>query len=78
MKIVYYSRPNCVYCDRLESFLKTKEISATKLVLDVDFTREELLAKVPKATTFPVVLVDDKFIGGFTQFVDWHGKQELS
>lgn len=77
MKIEYYSKLNCIWCDKLKSFLDINGLQYNRYVLDVDFTREEILSKAPSATTFPVVFVNDKFIGGYTQFVDWYNKKEL-
>jgi glutaredoxin len=35
--------------------------------LDEDFTREHLLEMFPDARTFPVILLDGMYIGGYDQ-----------
>lgn len=75
MRIVYYSRDNCSYCTNLQKYLESKNLPYTEYKLNVDFTREELLELFPTAKTFPVVVVDDKFIGGYTNFVELYQAQ---
>ena len=77
MKIEYYSKPNCPFCDKLNNYLKLKNLEATKYILDVDFNREKLLEAVPTAKTFPVVIIDGKHIGGYTEFVELFEEKEL-
>jgi len=36
-------------------------------MLDVDFSREELITKFPEARTFPQITKDDQYIGGYTE-----------
>jgi hypothetical protein len=39
-------------------------------MLDVDYTREELLSIYPQARTFPVIIDDDgAYIGGYDQLI---------
>lgn len=75
MRIVFYSRDNCDYCIKLKKYLETKKLEFTEFKLNVDFTREELLELFPNAKTFPVVVVDEKFIGGYSNFVEMYQKQ---
>ena len=37
-------------------------------MLDVDFNREDMLAKFPTARTFPQIKIDGESIGGYTEF----------
>jgi len=75
MRVTYYSRDNCDYCAKLKKYLEAKKQEYTELKLTVDFTREELLELYPNAKTFPVVVVDGKFIGGYTNFVELYQAQ---
>ena len=36
-------------------------------MLDVDYSREDLLDKFPEARTFPQITQDGNFIGGYTE-----------
>ena len=66
MKIEMYSKKNCSYCSSARKILSENNIEFTEYKLTEDFTREQLLEKVPLAKTYPVILVDDNFIGGFS------------
>ena len=66
MKIEMYSKKNCSYCYSARKILSENNIEFTEYKLTEDFTREQLLEKVPLAKTYPVILVDDNFIGGFS------------
>lgn len=66
-----YSKPNCPYCVKAEAFLKMKKLPYEKLMLDVDFTREDILAKGAK--TFPYITRDvagvQEVVGGCDDLV---------
>ena len=36
-------------------------------MLDVDYSREDLVNKFPEARTFPQITQDGNYIGGFTE-----------
>ena len=44
-----------------------KELEYKKYMLDVDFSREDLMSKFPEARTFPQITQDDQYIGGYTE-----------
>lgn len=67
MDIVMYSKINCSYCSFARKMLEEKNIKYTEYKLDKDFTKDELLAKVPTAKTYPVIIIDGEFIGGFSE-----------
>ena len=79
MNIEIYSKPACPFCTKAVFLAQRicRESSQqnhvyNKLMLDQDFTREELLEKVPNARTFPQVFIDGKSIGGYAEFETWY------
>ena len=66
--ITIFGKPNCPFCDRAKALCISEELDYDYKQLDVDFTREELFEKVPSARTFPQIFIDDKSIGGYTEF----------
>lgn len=70
MSIVIYTKEDCAYCGMAKNLLKSKNIPFQEKVLSVDFTREELLANHSLAKTFPVVVVDGFYIGGYNNLVE--------
>ena len=70
MRVQIYSKEGCGYCDMAKALLTSKHIPFTEQVLGIDFTREQLLANYSLAKTFPVIIVDGFYIGGYTNLVE--------
>lgn len=70
-----YSKPDCPYCSRAKQVLKTNDITFTEQMLGKDFTREIIIEKFPTAKTFPIIVIDGYYIGGYTQLVEQLNKQ---
>ena len=67
MHVVVYTRPECPYCDAVKKMMNTYGVSFEEKILNIHFTREILRENYPTAVTYPVVVVDGYFIGGYTQ-----------
>ena len=70
-RIVIYTKPDCSYCVDAKSVLKNNNIPFEEKTLDLDFTREYLLEEYPSAKTFPVIVINEKYIGGYTELVNY-------
>lgn len=70
MSIVIYTKEDCAYCAMAKNLLKSKNITYSEKVLSIDYTREELLSKYSLAKTFPVIVVDGFYIGGYNNLVE--------
>lgn len=62
-----YSKHQCSQCDQAKMLLDLKGIEYETLTLGDDFTREELIEKVPNARSFPVVFKGEDLIGGLLE-----------
>ena len=65
--VVVWSKPDCPFCSKAKSALMNAQIPFEERMLNVDFTREQLLESFPHAKSFPVVVIDGFHIGGYTQ-----------
>jgi len=65
-----YSKDACPYCVKAINLLKTTDLEFEELKLDKNFTREELKEWFPDAKTFPVILLDKMWIGGYNELVE--------
>jgi glutaredoxin 3 len=72
--ITVYSRDNCVFCARLRHLLESHGIEYEELLVDRDFNRGWLKSQFPRASTFPVVVVDGQYLGGLTEAIQHFGK----
>jgi glutaredoxin len=88
MSYVIYTKPKCVYCDRLKELLKNvdpppKWIDATSYLENenskkffLDFIRDSAHLH-SHYTTFPMVFYDSVFLGGYTETKVFHELDEL-
>ena len=65
--VVIWSKPNCPYCSRAKNVLINHNIPFDEKVLNVNFTKEQLVETYPTAKTFPVIVIDGFYIGGYNQ-----------
>ena len=65
--IEIWSKPQCVFCDKAVQLCQMKELDFKKYMIDVDYSREDLMKKFPNARTFPQITMDDIYIGGYTE-----------
>ena len=68
MDAIVYGTKTCVWCDNVAKDLKNADIDITK----VDVTDAQNLAEMKKiagenARTVPQVVIDGKYIGGYTE-----------
>lgn len=71
MKIEIYTKPQCIYCEMAKATFRLQQVEYTEFKLDEDFTRDEVLEKFEGHTTFPFIVIDDKFIGGYTDLTEY-------
>lgn len=67
MRIEIFSKENCGYCTAAKNLLRNSNIPYTEQVLNIHFTRELILEKFSTAKTFPVIVVDNYYIGGYNE-----------
>ena len=69
MKATVYGTPRCSWCDRVSKMLNNSEIEVEKI--DVSESKENLKLMKSVAgkttTTVPQVIIDGKFVGGYTE-----------
>jgi glutaredoxin 1 len=69
MKATVYGTPRCSWCDRVSKMLDENEIEVEKI--DVSESKEnfKLMKNVAgkTTTTVPQVIIDGKFVGGYTE-----------
>ena len=66
MKVLIYTKDNCIWCDRAKILLDSKKISYNEIDLSDDSERLKFYEKIgDDVKTVPQVFIDDKRIGGF-------------
>jgi glutaredoxin len=75
MIVELYTRksPPCAFCQNAKVLLKSKDIEYSEYVVGEDLDVDRLKEAFPDQKTLPVVVIDNKLIGGFQelrQFLD--------
>ena len=70
MNVIVYSKDNCIFCEKAVSLATMKGLNITVKKLGIDFGMEDLMGQFPNAKTFPQIVVDNKSIGGYTEFAE--------
>ena len=69
MEAKMYSTSRCSWCDRVAKMLEEYEVIVEKIDVSGDKTllKEMQKAAGKKVTTVPQVIIDGKFVGGYTE-----------
>jgi len=66
LKVLIYTKDNCIWCDRAKILLDSKKISYNEIDLSDDSERLKFYDKIgDNVKTVPQVFIDDIRIGGF-------------
>ena len=67
MFVELYTKEHCPYCQMAKVALMDKVIPYSEQKLGRDFSREQILEKFPEAKSFPIIVLDGFYIGGYTE-----------
>ena len=67
MKAVVWSKDACPFCVQAKALLESRGIEFEERNVSKDWTKEQLLEAVPTARTLPQIILDEQYIGGFTE-----------
>jgi glutaredoxin len=69
MEAKIYSTPRCSWCDRVTKMLEDYEVNVEKIDVSGNkvLIKEMQKAAGEKVTSVPQVIIDEKFIGGYTE-----------
>lgn len=75
LQVIIYIKKNCSYCHLAEELLAKNNMPYEKIELG---TNPELAQKLINQTgqvTVPYIFINDEFIGGYKNLVEWKNKQ---
>lgn len=68
MKAIVWSKKNCSQCEQAKQLLTRKGYQfEVRVIGEGQWTREMLLEAVPTARTVPQIILDNEYVGGFTE-----------
>jgi glutaredoxin 3 len=62
-----YTKPDCPYCVKAKTLLKTKGLEYTEQKMGSDVTREYILENFPTMRTMPIITRNGELVGGYAQ-----------
>ena len=68
-----YGTRICLYCDKAENLLKTKDLPFEKIYIDEDDDAKDYIVK-QGFKTVPQIWLDDDWIGGYDDLVKFLNK----
>ena len=72
MKIVIYSKNNCVYCSKAKHLVKSLCLEYEEKMMESFASPQAMLEDIGKQVrTMPQIKIDDKLIGGYNQLVEY-------
>ena len=78
MKIVIYSKNNCVYCTKAKHLVKSLGLEYEEMSFEKDFNGDvdKLVEHVgKKVRTMPQIKINDELVGGYNQLVEYFIEQ---
>jgi len=71
MNIQIYGKPNCSYCTKVKNILEERKFDYVYNEVGTDITVKELKEKFDGVTSVPVVVINNVWIGGYDQFLEY-------
>src|SRR5262249_48606983 len=75
--VVVYTRPGCIFCHQVQELMRDAGIRFRVALIEDRAQQEELVVR-HAARSFPIVLVDGVYLGGFTHVVHLHSSGRLA
>ena len=76
MKIVIYSKNNCVFCTKAKHLVKTLGLEYTEKKMEEFDSPQVMLEDIGKQVrTMPQIKIDGKLVGGYNQLVEYFADQ---
>ena len=77
MKVLIYTRNNCVWCDRAKNLLDIKNLKYDEIDLSDDILRENFYKNFNNSIkTMPQIFINDERIGGYEALVEYLNGQK--
>ena len=69
MNVEIYSKTNCVFCEKAK--IRLQKHNPKIHMLDKDYSRDNFLKKFPNARTFPQIIINNEYVGGYSELTKW-------
>ncbi|QEP42729.1 glutaredoxin [Ectothiorhodospiraceae bacterium BW-2] len=77
-RVKIYSTGTCPICDKTKALLSKWEIPYHEARVDIDREQlKQMLEQTNHARSVPQIVIDDRWIGGFSELTELHMEGEL-
>ncbi len=76
-KVVMYSKDSCPFCVRAKNLLNQKGVQFEEINLEGKQAELDALKKRTGQMTVPMIFINDKLIGGFSELAALEAKDQL-
>ena len=77
-KVTIYTKDNCPYCVRAERLFKSLQVPFEEINLEHQPELRDQLSRRYQWRTVPMILVGDRFLGGYDDVSAMHRRGELT
>lgn len=74
MRAIIWSKTGCTSCIQAKTELEARGIEYEERNIQKNWTKSELLEMVPNARTVPQIIIDNIYIGGYTDLISYFNK----
>ena len=71
MKIVIYTQDNCIHCNSAKREFETRGWKYTSHNIKHTDNYDNLKELLPEVKTVPQIWIDEKYIGGYDELLEW-------
>ena len=71
MKAIIWTKDNCPFCKLAKEELRLREIEYEERNIQQTWTKTQLLDILPNAKTVPQIFIDQTYVGGYTDLVEY-------
>lgn len=71
MNIIIYTTTTCIYCNLTKKILEEKKLKYKEINLENNLDLFKDLIKKTNHKTVPQIFINDKFIGGYTDLLNF-------
>ena len=71
IKATVWTKDDCLYCSLAKKELHSRKYKIDERNITSLWSKEDLLKVVPKARTVPQIFINDKYIGGYNELMQY-------
>jgi len=71
IKATVWTKDDCLYCSLAKKELHNRKYKIDERNITGLWSKEDLLKVVPKARTVPQIFINDKYIGGYNELMQY-------